>query len=155
MSRWRPRRSELIQQSTTEQPLLVAEKESVKKTLGQRIKEKIKTMIKIRRGFTVDSGAADHVMPLGWLAWILVTASLGSLSGVNFISANGAKIPNKGEQKVRFMTPEGTWATWIFQAAGINKPLVSVSKLIADGWRVIFDEERSYLLHKRTGHTLT
>ena len=38
--------------------------------------------------------------------------------------------------------------------AGINKPLVSVSKLIADGWRVIFDEERSYLIHKATGHTI-
>ena len=91
-----PRRNELVQQSANEQPLLVAEKESVKKTLGQRIKEKIKTMIKIRRGFTVDSGAADHVMPLGWLAWILVTASLGSISGVNFISANGAKNPKQG-----------------------------------------------------------
>ena len=93
-------------------------------------------------------------MPIGWLAWIIVTASLGSLSGVNFISANGAKIPNKGEQKVRFMTPDGTWATWIFQVAGINKPLVSVSKLIADGWRVVFDQDRSYLLHKKTGHTI-
>ena len=138
----------------SEQPLLTTEKETVKKTLGQKLQEKLKSMIRIRRGFTVDSGAADHVMPLGWLAWIIVTASLGSLSGVNFISANGAKIPNKGEQKVRFMTPEGTWATWIFQVAGINKPLVSVSKLIADGWRVIFDEERSYLQHKATGHTI-
>ena len=111
-------------------------------------------MIRVRKGFTIDSGAADHVMPLGWLAWIVVTASLGSIGGVNFISANGAKIPNKGEQKVPSMTPEGTWATWIFQVAGINKPLVSVSKLIKDGWRVTFDEERSYLLHKVTGHTI-
>ena len=83
-----------------------------------------------------------------------MTASLGSIRGVNFISANGAKIPNKGEQKIRFLTTEGTWATWIFQVAGINKPLVSVSKLIADGWRVVFDEERSYLLHKASGHTI-
>ena len=45
-------------------------------------------------------------------------------------------------------------ATWFFQVAGINKPLVSVSMLITDGWRVIFDEERSDLLHKATGHTL-
>ena len=111
-------------------------------------------MIRVRKGFTVDSGAADHVMPLGWLAWLIVTASLGSIRGVNFISANGARIPNKGEQKVRFLTPEGTWASWIFQVAGINKPLVSVSKLIADGWTVIFDIERSYLLHKATGHTI-
>ena len=137
-----------------EPPLLMAEKETVRKSVGQRLKEKLASMIRIRRGFTVDSGAADHVMPLGWLAWLAVTASFGSLSGMNFISANGARIPNKGQQKVRFMTGEGTWATWIFQVAGPNKPLVSVSKLIEDGWRVIFDRERSYIVHKATGHTI-
>ena len=52
------------------------------------------------------------------------------------------------------MTIDGTWATWVFQVAGIHKPLVSVSKLINNGWRVIFDEERSYLLHKATGDTI-
>ena len=137
-----------------EQPLLVAEAEKVKKSIGRRLQEKLASMIRIKRGFTIDSGAADHVIPLGWLAWIVVTASRGSLAGMNFISANGAKIPNKGEQRVRFMTSEGTWATWIFQVAGINKPLVSVSKLIADGWKVIFDEDGSYIIHKATGHTI-
>ena len=140
--------------SIEEQPLMAAEKEKPRKSIGEKLRERIASMIRVRKGFTIDSGAADHVMPLGWLAWIIVTASLGSIGGVNFISANGAKIPNKGEQKVRFMTSEGTWATWIFQVAGINKPLVSVSKLIKDGWRVIFDEDRSYLLHKTTGHTI-
>ena len=106
----------------SEPPLLMAEKETVRKSIGQRLREKLASMIRIRRGFTVDSGAADHVMPLGWLAWLAVTASFGSLSGMNFISANGARIPNKGEQRVRFMTGEGTWATWVFQVAGINKP---------------------------------
>ena len=146
---------DLDKEEKSEHPLLVTEKEhGVCKSVGRQLQEKIRSMIRIRKGFTVDSGAADHVMPLGWLAWILVTASLGSIRGVNFISANGAKIPNKGEQKVRFLTPEGTWASWIFQVAGINKPLVSVSKLIADGWRVVFDDERSYLLHKASGHTI-
>ena len=77
-----------------EPPLLMAEKEeeTVKKSTGQRLREKILSMIRIRKGFTVDSGAADHVMPLGWLAWLIVTASFGSLRGINFISANGANI---------------------------------------------------------------
>ena len=111
-------------------------------------------MIRIRKGLTVDSGAADHVMPIGWLAWILVVASLASLRGIHYVSANGARIPKKGEQKVRFMSSEGTWATWVFQVAGINKPLVSVYKLIDSGWKVIFVDERSCLLHKATGHTI-
>ena len=52
------------------------------------------------------------------------------------------------------MTQNGTWAQWIFQVAAVNKPLVSVSKLISDGWRVVFDEEASYIIHKRTGNRI-
>ena len=36
----------------------------------------------------------------------------------------------------------------------MNKPLVSLSKLIDDGWRVVFDEEASCLKHKKTGNTI-
>ena len=36
----------------------------------------------------------------------------------------------------------------LFQVAGISKPWVSVSRLIGEGWRVVFDIEGSYLLHK-------
>ena len=38
----------------------------------------------------------------------------------------------------------------LFQLAAINKPLVSVSKLIEDGYQVIFDEAGSYILNKKT-----
>ena len=76
--------------------ILVAEQEvAVTKTLGQRLKEKLASMIWIGKGLTVDIGAADHVMPLGWLAWMLVVASLGSLRGVHYVSANGTCIPNR------------------------------------------------------------
>ena len=49
---------------------------------------------------------------------------------------------------IRFLTKDGTWTSLVFQVAGINKPLVSVSKLIDEGWRVVFDEEESYMVHK-------
>ena len=39
-------------------------------SLAERLRRRIPGMIKIRRGFTIDSGAADHVMPTGWPAWI-------------------------------------------------------------------------------------
>ena len=115
-----------------------------------RLKKKLESMVKVKKGLTVDSGAADHVMPLGWIAWIIVVASLGSLRGLHYVSASGNRLPNMGEQKVRFLTKDGVWATLLFQIAGINKPLVSVSKLIDEGWRVVFDDEGSYLLHKIT-----
>ena len=59
-----------------------------------------------------------------------------------------------GQQTVRLLTRNGTWAQWIFQVAAVNKPLVSVSKLIDDGWRVVFDEEASYIKHQRTGNII-
>ena len=111
-------------------------------------------MIREKKGLTIDSGAADHVMPLGWLAWIIVMASAGSMKGLHYVAASGTRIPNKGQQIVRFLTENGTWAQWVFQVAAINKPLVSVSKLIDDGWRVVFDEEASYLTLKKTGNVI-
>ena len=116
----------------------------------EKLKTKLEEMVKVRKGLTVDSGAADHVMPLGWLAWILITASLGSLRGLHYVSASGNRMPNKGEQRVKFLTRDGVWASLLFQVAGINKPLVSVSRLIDEGWRVVFDDEGSYLIRKKT-----
>ena len=52
------------------------------------------------------------------------------------------------------MTGEGAWTSTIFQIAGINEPLLSVSKLIDEGWRVVFDEEGCYMMHTRCENTI-
>ena len=121
-------------------------------SLVEKIKKKLSGMMKVRRGLTVDSGAADHVIPIGWLPTILfaVMQSIGSKAGLHYVAANGHRIPNVGQQLVRFMTIDGTWMEIMFQLAAINKPLVSVSKLIGDGYKVVFDESNSYILHKQT-----
>ena len=49
------------------------------------------------------------------------------------------------------MSGDGVWAKWIFQVAAINKPLVSVSKLVESGHRVIFDDEGSFIQNKKSG----
>ena len=110
----------------------------------EKLRRRLAGMIKIRKGLTIDSGAADHVMPLGWLAWIVMVASAGSLRGLHYVAASGTRIPNMGLQVVTFLTESGTWATWTFQVAAVNKPLVSVSKLVDDVYRVVFDDEASY-----------
>ena len=135
--------------------VLPAERSDRGESLASKLKKRLTSMIQIKKGLTIDSGAADHVMPLGWLAWIMVVASAGSLRGLHYVAASGTRIPNKGQQTVRFLTQNGTWAQWIFQVAAINKPLVSVSKLIDDGWRIVFDEEASYLKHKKTGNMIS
>ena len=116
----------------------------------QRIKKKIAGMTRIRRGLTVDSGAADHVIPVAWIIGMIVMMSIGQIRGLMYVAANGSKIANCGQTVVEFMSGEGTWAKLIFQIAAINKPLVSVAKLVEDGYRVVFDEEESHIIHKKT-----
>ena len=60
------------------------------------------------------------------------------------------KIHNKGEQRIPVMTREGSWMELVFQVAKVNKPLLSVSKLIDSDMRVVFDKEGSYVYNKRT-----
>ena len=122
------------------------------KKIVKKIKSKLMNMMKIKRGLTVDSGAADHVMPMGWLPTLLfaIVQSLGSRSGLHYVAADGTRIPNLGQQLVKFMTLDGKWVELTFQIAGINKPLVSVSKLTEQGYKVVFDDDESYIYHKKS-----
>ena len=52
------------------------------------------------------------------------------------------------------MTVDGLWAEILFQLAAIHKPLVSVSKLNKSGYKVVFDDDRSYILHKKTNKVI-
>ena len=85
----------------------------------------------------MDSGAAAHIMPIGWLILLTVMKSLGFLSGLYYVAADRTRMPNAGQQLVRFMTLDGTRVELMFQLAAINKPLVSLSKF---GYRVVFDD---------------
>ena len=116
----------------------------------KRLAEKLKRMWTIPRGLVIDSGAATHVIPKGWLSSIPAEPSAGSKKGIHYIAATGNRVPNEGRQRVPFWTEEGVGLSWIFQVTKVNKPLVSVGKLIEEGWRIVFDEEASYIKHKKT-----
>ena len=94
---------------------------------------------------TIDSGAADHVIPPNWIPGVPIVPSPGSKRGVRYIAANGAKLPNLGQMVVAFENSVGTAGKILFQVANISKPLVSVSKLIDDGHQVVFDKRASYI----------
>ena len=83
-----------IQEYDSDQHLLNVDETTKKAGLAARIKAKIENMVRVRKGLTVDSGAADHVMPMGWIAWLIVTASLGSVKGLHYIAASGDRIPD-------------------------------------------------------------
>ena len=76
---------------------------------------------------------------------------MGSRNGVNFLAANGDKIPNQGEKKLRVITQEGLERSMLFQVAQVTKPLGSVSKICKKGHRVVFDDDGSYIENKITG----
>ena len=55
-----------------------------------KLRKRLQGMVQIKKGLTIDSGAADHVMPLGWLIWILVVLSAGSLKCLHYVAASGS-----------------------------------------------------------------
>ena len=110
-------------------------------------------MTRVKRAFTVDSGAADNVMPIMWIIGMIITKSIGSMAGLMYVAANGSNSPNVCQTKIVFMSGGGVWAKWMFQIAAINEPLVSVSKFVETGHRVVFDDEDaggSFIENKQT-----
>ena len=119
------------------------------------------TRLKLARGITVDSGAADNVIPRRVLRkWMKIRGSEASRLGVHYVAANGAIIPNEGEVDFSFQDKQGKVHTWVFQVADVNKILASVSSLVDSGHRVVFDKcpdtgvDLSFITHKTTGESV-
>ena len=66
-------------------------------------------------------------------------------------SASGHQIPNEGEKRFSAVTEEGLEKEMTLQVADVNQGLLSVSKAMKAGNRVVFDEAGSYIESKRTG----
>ena len=118
--------------------------------------------LKMRRGITVDSGAADPVMPKRMVRGKgnTIRPSEASKAGVHYITASATRIPNEGETDLKFSTEEGHSLNWTFQIAEVNKVLASVSWLVDHGHRVVFDKDVgtgrdiSFITHKGSGQAI-
>ena len=85
----------------------------------------------------VDSGASETVIPDGLVKGTPVRPSAASLRGVEYEVANGMRIPNLGEQRLEgFTDGEGLLRSVTAQVCGVNKPLMSVCRLVQAGHRV-------------------
>lgn len=103
---------------------------------------------------TVDSGAADTVCPIE--AMERIVADLENATEEGFIVADGTKIPNMGAKEGVIATQE--WSTLkgvSFQVAPVHKTLLSVSKMVENGHRVVFDKDWSYIEDLATGEKTT
>ena len=65
-------------------------------SIAQKVTRKLMDVVKIKKGLTVESGAADHVMPIGWLLMFLVVKSIGPIRGLHYVAADRTRIPNVG-----------------------------------------------------------
>jgi hypothetical protein len=86
----------------------------------------------------VDSGAAENVANPRDLPEFPILESQGSKRGLNYVTADGGRIPNLGEQRVRVMTHEGARCGLTFQSADVTRPILSVTKVSEMGHNVEF-----------------
>ena len=104
----------------------------------------------------MDSGVANNVMPRCMVNnRSKIRTSPSSKKGVHYVAANNGRIPNEGEIDFQFMTTEGHTEQMIFQIAEVNKALGSISYMVDNGYKVVFDKDEatgkdlSFMMHKK------
>ena len=135
----------------TERPVLTVQKD-----------QEMRRRLRMVKGMTVDSGAADNVIPRRMVRGKnnKIRPSPGSRGGVHYVSASNNRIPNEGECDFHFSTKDGQEQSFIFQIAEVNKALCAVSYLVDNGNQVVFDQDEktgkdtSRIIHKATGKVI-
>ena len=106
---------------------------------------------------TIDSGAAESVMPRGMLENEPLVEGEAKRLGVRYVAANGAKMDNYGEKKVRFRK-EGLSgvSNMLFQVTDVGKPLASVARILDKGNSVVFSRKPSgsYIVNDQSGRKI-
>ena len=93
---------------------------------------------------TIDSGAADSVMPMDTLKGVYPL--LPKKEGVRFCAANGQTIQNYGRRQIAFRAKGRKGVNCMtFHVTDVKKPLASVSKIVEKGSSVHFTPEGSVI----------
>ena len=112
-----------------------------------------KKMKGIGRGkITIDSGAAESVMPARMLPEVPMHRSSEEKMSTRYTAANGGQLYNEGEKKVYFKNVnDSTIGMAEFQCMEVKKPLASVARIVDKGNRVVFEPNGSYIQSIETG----
>ena len=106
---------------------------------------------------TIDSGAAESVMPRGMLDKEPLVEGEAKRLGVRYVAANGSKMDNYGEKRARFGKEglEGI-SNMLFQVTDVGKPLASVARILDKGNTVVFSRSMggSYIVNDRSGRKI-
>ena len=101
----------------------------------------------------VDSGAEESVTPPNVFPGE-IHASAMSKTGDKYKAANSTRIPNLGQQKVRFHNDEGQVCGMGVQVADVERPLIAVSQLAAAGNRLTFKAQDGEIEHSKSGRKM-
>ena len=102
----------------------------------------------------VDSGATETVIGEDTLKFIKMLEGQALRRGVKYEVANGVRIPNLGEKQFDAATEDGSIRQITAHVCEVNKPLLSVSKMVAAGNRVVFSPEGSYVEDVNSGEVV-
>jgi hypothetical protein len=104
----------------------------------------------------LDSGACRHVMARENAPGYQVQDSAASRRGLGFIVGNGERIPNEGQFVLNLDADDDqgsvTRLAATFQVADLTRPLMSVSQLCEQGFRVEFKDTHALVIDS-TGRT--
>jgi hypothetical protein len=101
----------------------------------------------------IDSGAEESVAPPGLFPGAVVPSKM-SRAGGRYRAANGARIPNLGQIKVRFENDAGDKCGTTFQVAEVERPLLSATQLAASGNAVVIDQKGTRIVNQCTKKTM-
>ena len=107
------------------------------------------------RPLVIDSGAAETVMPTDWFTGHELKEAEESRGGQFYVCAGGKEITNYGERTLTLSTLD--WSSirnMTFQVTDVTKALGSVSKIVANGNKVVFDGSGSFIENKRSRERL-
>ena len=100
---------------------------------------------------TIDSGAAESVMPEDFMKEQPMESSPDDKKKARYIAANGSIMKNAGQKRIIFQTKDRSTNAMTFQATGVRKPLAAVSRIVQKGNRVVFSPEGSFIENVKTG----
>ena len=102
----------------------------------------------------VDSGATETVVNEDMLTNVETTEGDAYRRGVEYEVASGQTIPNMGEKRFIAVSESGGVRAMTAQVCDVNKPLLSVRKVVQAGNRVIFEPEGGYIEDVASGERL-
>ena len=88
----------------------------------------------------VDSGATETVIAEKMLSMMEISESPQSRRGVEYEVADGKKLPNLGQKQFVAHSNDGMKRQILAQVCDVNKALLSVSKVVGHGNKVVFGE---------------